>query len=194
MWDLDAVLAAAGEVFHHKGFEATSMRDLEEATGLRTGSVYAAFGSKDGLFAAALGWYRSQVVEARVRHHLDESTDPRAGIRSLFTSTFEGRPHPDPGCMVTNSAIESPLLDDSARVLIGGSLDVIREGFTGACRRVVGADGAAAEVPAVADVAEQLLALYQGLLVMVRFGLEPRALRSVVDAVDVLLDNLERSG
>jgi AcrR family transcriptional regulator len=184
------VLAAAGEVFHRKGFEATSMRDLEEATGLGTGSVYAAFGSKDGLFAAALGWYRSEVVQARVRQHLDESTDPRAGIRSLFTSTFEDRPRPDPGCMVTNSAIESPLLDDSARVLVGSSLDVLREGFAAACRRVIGVDGDAAEV---AEVAEQLLALYQGLLVMVRFGLEPRALRSVVDAVDVLLDNLERS-
>lgn len=58
-FDTDAAVAAALEVFRHKGYEGASMRDLAQATGLGSGSIYAAFGSKDGLYLAALDLYRS---------------------------------------------------------------------------------------------------------------------------------------
>ncbi|MET8466379.1 TetR/AcrR family transcriptional regulator [Micromonospora zamorensis] len=48
------------EVFRTKGYEGTSMRDLAEATGLGSGSIYAAFGSKDGLYLAVLDLYRQR--------------------------------------------------------------------------------------------------------------------------------------
>ncbi len=184
-WDEDAVLAAASAVFHRKGFEATSTRDIEDATGLRPGSVYAAYGSKAGLFAAVLDRYAAHVVDARVARYLTDAPDPRAGLRAMFTSTFEGRPAPDPGCLVTNSAVESPALATEARQKVGTSLDALRAGFFDAAQRLAGAhQGAAA-------AADQLLALYQGLLVLVRFGADEKLLRSVVDAVDVVIDSLE---
>ncbi len=45
------------ELFWLKGYEAASMADLLEATGLTSRSMYNVFGSKNGLFHAALDTY-----------------------------------------------------------------------------------------------------------------------------------------
>ncbi len=181
-WDRDAVVRDASAVFHRKGYASTSVRDLEHATGLHPGSVYAAFGSKDGLFVDVLDRYRRDVVEARVARYLTRARDPRAGVRALFRSTFEGRPAPDPGCLLTNSAIESPTLPVAAQTAVDHTLDVLRAGFRDAALRV------SSDARRAARTADQLLALYQGLLVLVRAGAEPSRLRAVCDAAVVLLD------
>lgn len=181
-WDRDEVVREASGVFHRKGYASTSLRDLEEATGLHPGSVYAAFGSKDGLFADVLACYRREVVEARVAQYLTSARDPRAGIRALFRSTFEGRPAPDPGCLLTNSAIESPTLPPDAQEAVGDALDVLRRGFRDLAFRVSG------DTRHAARTAHQLLALYQGLLVLVRAGADTTSLRATCEAAVVLLD------
>ena len=53
-FDEEDVVAAAAELFLHRGYEATSVDDLVGATGLHRGSLYKAFGSKRGVFLAAL--------------------------------------------------------------------------------------------------------------------------------------------
>jgi len=59
-YEREEVLDRAVSVFWAKGFEATSMSDLVKATGLNTFSMYREFGSKEGLFEAAMeSYYRS---------------------------------------------------------------------------------------------------------------------------------------
>lgn len=53
-FDDDEVLARAREVFLKHGYEGTSIDALVKATGLLRGSLYGAFGSKRGMFVAAL--------------------------------------------------------------------------------------------------------------------------------------------
>ena len=53
-FDDDEVLARAREVFLEHGYEGTSIDALVKATGLLRGSLYGAFGSKRGMFVAAL--------------------------------------------------------------------------------------------------------------------------------------------
>ncbi len=59
-FDEREVLDRALDVFWTKGFEATSVQDLVNATGLGRASLYAAFGDKEGLFAATLEHYQKQ--------------------------------------------------------------------------------------------------------------------------------------
>ena len=56
-FDEDEVLEAAMEAFWANGYEATSLSQLMEATGLHKGSLYQAFGDKHSLFLAALERY-----------------------------------------------------------------------------------------------------------------------------------------
>jgi AcrR family transcriptional regulator len=50
----EAILAAAKEAFGTKGYDATSLRGVARAVGVDPALVTHFFGSKDGLFAAAL--------------------------------------------------------------------------------------------------------------------------------------------
>lgn len=53
-FDEATVVSRAAEQFRSTGYEATSLDDLLRVTGLHRGSLYQAFGSKRGLFVAAL--------------------------------------------------------------------------------------------------------------------------------------------
>jgi TetR/AcrR family transcriptional repressor of nem operon len=57
-FDTDAAVDAAVEVFRTRGYDATSIQDLVDATGVGRGSLYAAFDSKEGIYRAALERYR----------------------------------------------------------------------------------------------------------------------------------------
>jgi TetR/AcrR family transcriptional repressor of nem operon len=63
-----AVLDAAAEVFAAGGYEGTSVDDLVQALNLHRGSLYKAFGSKRGLFLAALRHHVDGQLTATVEH------------------------------------------------------------------------------------------------------------------------------
>src|SRR5438128_6606080 len=56
-FDMTKALDSAMEVFWRKGYEGASVADLTEAMGINSPSLYAAFGSKEGLFRAVLERY-----------------------------------------------------------------------------------------------------------------------------------------
>ena len=51
------VVNAAMQVFWAEGYESSSIQKLLSAMGLNRGSLYAAFGDKEGLFLEALDMY-----------------------------------------------------------------------------------------------------------------------------------------
>ncbi|WP_031073062.1 TetR/AcrR family transcriptional regulator [Streptomyces sp. NRRL WC-3742] len=179
LWDQAEVLASAMRLFRHRGYLGASVRDIEEATGLHPGSLYRVFESKDGLFRAALDAYNDQVVRGRVQAHLLEPTDPVAGIRSFFTSAFETGLDPDPGCLLTNTAVESFTVPQAAAGVRRG-LDVIESGFADALTRARALGLLSADLDVEVSAA-RLLALYQGLLVLVRAGTPRTKLHTVTD-------------
>lgn len=73
----DAVLAAR-ELFWSHGYESTGIADLEGATGLNRSSIYHAFGSKRGLFDAAVESYLDDVVRPRLAPLGGETVAPDA--------------------------------------------------------------------------------------------------------------------
>ena len=179
LWDEAEVLTSAMRLFRRRGYLGASLRDIEEATGLHPGSLYRVFESQEGLFRAALDAYNAQVVQDRVRVHLLEPQDPVAGIRSFFTSAFETGLDPDPGCLLTNTAVESFVVPQAASGVRRG-LETIETGFADALTRARTSN----LLPADLDVemsAARLLALYQGLLVLVRAGTPHTKLHTVTD-------------
>jgi len=61
-FDRQQVVEKATNLYWEKGFHGTSMRDLQDVIDMRPGSIYAAFGSKDGLFHEALTRYTDNAV------------------------------------------------------------------------------------------------------------------------------------
>ncbi|WP_030244963.1 TetR/AcrR family transcriptional regulator [Streptomyces sp. NRRL S-350] len=179
LWDRTEVLASAMRLFRRRGYLGASLRDIEEATGLHPGSLYRVFQNKDGLFRAALDAYNDQVVQGRVRAHLLEPADPVAGIRSFFTSAFETGLDPDPGCLLTNTAVESFTVPQAADAVHRG-LETIESGFTEALTRARNLGRLSADLDVEVSAAH-LLTLYQGLLVLVRAGTPITKLHTITD-------------
>lgn len=85
-YDRDAALNAALSLFWSKGFHATSIKDLETALGMRSGSIYAAFKSKENLYALALERYFTASQMAFERDVLNASS-PLDGLVEMIRRT-----------------------------------------------------------------------------------------------------------
>ncbi|MCY7287044.1 MAG: TetR/AcrR family transcriptional regulator [Cryobacterium sp.] len=116
------VVQAARDLFWDKGFDAASLADLEAATGLKRSSIYHAFGSKRGLFDAAVEDYQDTVTRPRLRL----LTAPGMGRTSLLAYFDELRtavgslPEDSPrrGCLLVNCAAGLAGHDDPARQVV----------------------------------------------------------------------------
>lgn len=82
------VVDAATRCFTDLGYAATSVDDLVAATGLHRGSLYGAFGSKRGLFLAALARHTAAPGEG------PQDDDGRA-LDLLLVAALELAPHDD---------------------------------------------------------------------------------------------------
>ncbi len=65
-FDDEAVIEAAMDVFWRHGFEASSTQELCARTGLGRGSLYNAFGSKQGLYEKALRHYHELGIKMQL--------------------------------------------------------------------------------------------------------------------------------
>jgi TetR/AcrR family transcriptional repressor of nem operon len=105
-FDRDQVLSTATDLFWEVGYRGASVSDLVQATGLQPGSIYAAFGNKEGLFIACLQFYG----EAALCHLPPESgpKSPLERLEAMLMSIVEESAS-DPrrrGCFVLNSLLE----------------------------------------------------------------------------------------
>ena len=86
-YDRDVVLEKALEVFWMKGFAATSLDDLVEATGVNRPSLYAGFGDKEALYIKAMERYQRQIAD-----QLDEVLTCQgctSGLRGIVRRYFD---------------------------------------------------------------------------------------------------------
>jgi len=167
--------------FRKRGYAGTSIKSLERATGLSSGSLYNSYGGKDEFFVKSLDHYNNAVVRKRIEEHL-ENNEPVEGIRSLFMSLLD---EPDgTGCLLTNSAIEFGAGESIARSGVTAGLEMLEVAFQTAIDRMLEARGAGPDTPFAqlhASSAAKLLVFYQGILVLVRFGRPADQLRALIN-------------
>jgi len=82
-FDKSLVIKQATDVFHSKGYNATSMQDLVNATGLNRSSIYNTFESKHNLFLECMGAYQSK-YQAKLSEILLKANNPLDVIKFLF--------------------------------------------------------------------------------------------------------------
>jgi AcrR family transcriptional regulator len=106
-FDREKALHKAMELFWARGFEGTTLEDLQTAMGgITPPSFYNAFGSKEELFRAATDLY-VETVGGRSQQALQEAKAAREAIESMLRATAEsfslpGKPH---GCLLVLGAV-----------------------------------------------------------------------------------------
>ena len=176
------VLGLAIMVFWKKGFDATSMKDLEMATHLTPGSIYHEFGSKLGLFEHALSQYIDTVVAFRVAHYLSQTEDPMQTVRDFIVSSFRDVPKEVRGdaCLLVNTATELGKTKPSVSTVIKRGFRTIEKGLY---RQLHAAqvNGDIREDLDCQAAAKQLTHLMSGLLVASKNQSNVDSLESTVD-------------
>jgi TetR/AcrR family transcriptional repressor of nem operon len=186
-FDEQAVLDAAVQCFWARGYEATSVRDLIEKTGITGASLYNAFGDKRSLYQKALDHYVDQSVADRIERCTGLA--PRQAICAFLTEIVE-RSLGDPeskGCMLVNAALDVAPHDPEFQRIVAGVLVQMEEFF----RRCVEAgqfDGTITRSQAPEDLARHLLGVLVGVRVLARVRPERALLESVVRPAFALLD------
>ena len=186
-FDEELVLQAALEVFRAKGFEGTTLNDLEQATGLGRGSLYGAFGDKRALFLKVLGRYMSSSLDEQLSL-LHQPGAGRDAIIALFrgiardaTSDRERK-----GCLVTNCSVELADRDPDLACRVARGFDRFERAFAAAVREAQSRGDVAAGRDPV-RLGRFLTILMEGMLVLARVRPDPAWLDDAVAAVEECL-------
>lgn len=109
------VIQKATNLFWEKGFHATSMRNLQETIDMRPGSIYASFGSKEGLFKETLQHYANESL-ALLKQFEETYESPLEALREFMGSVVVSQSQaPSNMCMLVKTIAE--LTDENAELL-----------------------------------------------------------------------------
>lgn len=118
-FDEAALLESAMDLFWEKGYEATSVRDLNEHLHLSSSSLYNTFGGKHDLYLAALEKYR-RIEYEQVRAQLAAAPGARDAVEQLFAELADNLLADDSrrGSFTLNAAVELGARDGAVASLL----------------------------------------------------------------------------
>lgn len=192
-YDRTKLLDRAVELFRRQGFNGTTTAELVDELGINRKSMYAEFGSKQGLFEAVLEHYDRNHL-ARVLGPIEA---PDAGIDAIrqafagYASASEGW-YQGRGCLLCNTAVERGALDPASGRFVTAYLDRITRAFRNALdngRRAGDLD----ETTDLDEMAALLTTLLIGVAASIRAEAPSDQLHATSRAVSSILD-LHRPG
>ena len=165
-FDTEAAVQAAMVAFRQHGYEGTSIQDLVEATGVGRGSLYAAFGSKDGLWLAAMDRYREQYA-APLIELLHSGAPARELIREVLVAVVDDivRDGNRLACLIVGAAMERVAEDPETARRVRTTTQSLEDALT----EIITAGQAAGELAGrqePRDLARFVVMTLQGLRVM----------------------------
>lgn len=186
-FDTQDVIRAARTVFWEHGYEDASLPTLERATGLSRSSIYHAFGSKRGLFDAALSSYLGEVIRPRLLPLTAAAVAPEAivdyftGLRGALAR--RGTLSSENGCLLLNVA-GAPISNEEA---VGAVIATYRQELGEALLRGITAHRIELDVASTQQLALILSSLVIAAMTLARVD-NPQSL-ATLDTALILLDS-----
>lgn len=174
--------------FWQHGFEATSMCDLECATGLKRISIYNAFGDKEGLFLAALDLY---IEEAKPP--LEEQVSPKGlqGISDFLLNLCQPVEEDAPcryGCLMVNVLLDLQRASEKVQSKVKTFRNMLHTAFTNALNVSVEKSEMQIGPEVIQERAEFLVGCVWGIVTSIRLHGNPT---SVMPMTKVILETIE---
>jgi TetR/AcrR family transcriptional repressor of nem operon len=187
-YDRTELLDRAVELFRLQGFNATTTAQLAATLGVNRKSMYAEFGSKQGLFEAALERYDHEHLTAVLApiEAPDAGADAIREAFATYASASSGWAR-GRGCLLCNTAVERGALDPASGRYVAAYLARITRAF----RHALTNAQAAGEIGPAADV-DHLAAFFTttliGVTASIRAEAPPEQLRAACAVATGVLD------
>lgn len=172
LYDPEQARDALAGVFWERGYEGSSLGDLEQATGLPKQSLYREFGDKRAMYLAALSSYERAELHAATKI-LSRHSDPVEGFAALFETVISKIESEKDrrGCFLCNAASDRTTIDP----VIDSHVQKAMERLLAVFARPMG------DLPGGGANARVLLAGYVGMRVLARSGMPAHDLREIAD-------------
>ena len=182
-YDLEQVLDAAMDEFWRRGYQATSLKHLMNATTLSKSSLYQVFGSKHALFIRCLERYQDQTT-ADLWRRLESAPSGIQFIDDTLMWVIEEakRTEQPQGCLVMNTASEIAQGDAEIADCVTLGLDKYRTIFRHAIERAQ-KEGAVSSGRDSKLLANYFVANMSGLRTMVKAGTNTGSLKKMITIV-----------
>jgi len=190
----EETLERAMHVFWRRGYAATSMQDLAQATGVLRGSLYNAYGDKQSIFLLAFARYRQRYIAAVSA--CMKADDPAVALSDYFKYVIasmsepvrqldEALSAPTRGCLTTKIATDETAMNEVLRDALRGML----EGLATVLEERLSAPDALARLTLPPKEAVRLIVTFtRGNVVMERIYHAPEELQATAEAlIKVLL-------
>ncbi len=135
-FDTEAVLDQMVDVFWRKGYDATSIQDLVDSTGVNRPSLYSAYGDKERLFLRVLERFSARFTQ-RLQEPLQTEPSIHKALEQTFELHIERLTHPDfpPGCLIVNTMHKSASMPERVARRIAAGANQMEEALYQALRR-----------------------------------------------------------
>lgn len=176
-FDRDEAVEKAMRLFWRSGYEGVSIGDLTREIGVAPPSLYAAFGSKAGLYKEALDRYEDKFGSLDLAA-VEKAATLAEAVRALLVGAVRAVTSPDreSGCMISSGTVachpdHAPIARDAAarREAMRARVEAVLAPF--------------AEKAEAHRLARHLSAVLQGISIQARDGVERAELLEIVDDV-----------
>ncbi len=179
MFDNEEVLKKALSLFWEKGYNGTSISDLETVTGINRSSIYNTYGDKNQFFLKALELYENiQKISSDI--HFKNAPSALTALRSLFESLTRQvlSDKKSKGCFIINTTTELANQDPVLNQFLIKRKDAYVKTFTALIKKAQ----VAGEIPVEKEargIALYLFSSLQGLRITGMLSLSKRELRQI---------------
>ena len=187
-FDERQALQAAMLVFWEKGYDGTSINDLEQAMGLNRTSIYNAFGNKGALFERVMTCYKESVM-ADLFARLDSAQNIREGIKRMLNGALDIHFDEDNpgGCLVVLSVMESGQHDAQSIASMQQTMQELKSALQSRISKAKKSGELSGDLDAGAT-ATTIATTMAGMMVMGKANMSKAALKKTVSQVVGLLD------
>ena len=169
-FDENEVLEEAMKVFWLKGYEGTSIQDLQDAMGLSRASIYNTFGSKSGLYQKVLDKYVSAIAQNWLKAFYSGTTF-KESLNSFLDSIFDQNfslTHPS-GCLTDFGYMELATHDENTTKKIFDNFDYLRDLVAIRIKKAVD-DGEMHKNTDVSSLTYIFILYFHGIMLLGRLG------------------------
>lgn len=179
-FDLEQALERAMQVFWRLGYEGASIAELTKAMGIASPSLYAAFGSKEGLFKAVLDHYEARRLGYKAA--MLSARTAREAVEQLLYGMIDlvTDPSEPPGCLLLQGGLTCGADTQDIPQELARRRAQMEEGLQARLARGI-AEGDLARGADIGALARYFVAVCNGIAVQATSGAGREELRQVAD-------------
>lgn len=174
--------------FWEKGYEGTSIQDLEECTGLNRTSLYNAFGNKQQVFERVMDRYKTAVL-GELLESMEAAPTVKQGVLALLNTALNihyDKSNPG-GCLISLSVLESEQHDSDTREMLQQTVQELKRVLQARLNKGK-KDGELSNTLDASGTATTIAATVSGMAILAKAGFSKSSVKKTINQVISLLD------